>query len=68
MVKFWILNRENGILIQPNIKKVKFGIINLEKSIPNQTQYKKELSIVLLILKNEILIEPNIRKGQGLDF
>jgi hypothetical protein len=37
---FGFLIAKNRILIQPNIKKVKFGIINHEKSDPNPTQYK----------------------------
>jgi hypothetical protein len=32
---FGFLIAKNQILIQPNIKKVKFGIINHEKSNPN---------------------------------
>jgi hypothetical protein len=43
---------------------VKFKILNREKSNPNPTQYKKKSSLGLLIMKNRILIQPNIKKSQ----
>jgi hypothetical protein len=41
---------------------VKFSILNREKSNSNPTQYKKKSSLGLLIARNRILIQPNIRK------
>jgi hypothetical protein len=44
------------------MKKVKFRIINHQKSNPNPIKYKNWSSFRFLMAKNRILIQPNIKK------